>query len=107
MRFLEHTKVSSRLLAMAIISACIALALGLLGMVRTAEVNGMLTNLYEDNLVPVADIGNANMQANRIDSDLDTTLAYVRYSGSPVVCPPATKRAFQIMLPSLFRSNMR
>jgi methyl-accepting chemotaxis protein len=63
MRFLEDTKISTRLLAMAIISACIALALGLLGMARTAEVNGMLTSLYEDNLVPVADTGNANMQA--------------------------------------------
>ncbi len=63
MRFLEHTKVSTRLLSMAIISACIALALGLLGMARTAEVNKMLTSLYQDNLVPVADIGNANMRA--------------------------------------------
>ena len=63
MPFLERTKVQTRLLAFAIISAVVVLSVGLFGMSRISQLNGMLVNLYENNLVPVGDVGNANMKA--------------------------------------------
>ncbi|WP_367847901.1 methyl-accepting chemotaxis protein [Rhodoferax sp. WC2427] len=63
MLFLESTRVQSRLMAFALISALIALSVGLFGMTRVSQLNGMLVNMYENNLVPVGDIGNANMKA--------------------------------------------
>ncbi|MEO6856932.1 MAG: methyl-accepting chemotaxis protein [Rhodoferax sp.] len=63
MSLLESTRVSTRLLAFAILSAVLVLAMGLFGLGRTSQVNDMLNTLYDNNLVPVADIGSANMQA--------------------------------------------
>ncbi|BDT69566.1 hypothetical protein os1_37570 [Comamonadaceae bacterium OS-1] len=63
MPFLESTRVHTRLLAFAVISALIAFSVGLFGMTRVSQLNGMLVNMYQNNLVPVGDIGNANMNA--------------------------------------------
>ena len=63
MPFLESTRVQTRLLAFAIISALIALSVGMFGMTRVTQLNDMLENMYQNNLVPVGDIGNANMKA--------------------------------------------
>nr|WP_315188559.1 methyl-accepting chemotaxis protein [uncultured Albidiferax sp.] len=63
MPFLENTRVQTRLLVFAIISALIALSVGVFGMTRISQLNGMLVNMYQNNLVPVGDIGNANMKA--------------------------------------------
>jgi methyl-accepting chemotaxis protein len=63
MSFLENTKLNTRMVLLALVGAVITLLIGLFGMTRTDQVNTMLNNMYLNNLVPVADIGNANMQA--------------------------------------------
>ncbi len=60
---LENTKVITRLLLIVTISATFTLAIGLMGLWRTSQVNGMLNSMYDTNLVPVGDVANANMQA--------------------------------------------
>ncbi|WP_342130603.1 methyl-accepting chemotaxis protein [Hydrogenophaga sp. OTU3427] len=60
---LENTQVITRLLAIVALSAAFTLAIGLMGMWRTSQVNDMLNEMYDSNLVPVGDVANANMEA--------------------------------------------
>ncbi len=48
---------------LAMFSALLTLAVGLIGLVQTARVNDLLDGMYDNNLTPIADIANANMQA--------------------------------------------
>jgi len=63
MSTLNSISIRTRLLGLLIASALLTLVVGVFGVTRTAEVNDMLNAMYDDNLVPVADIANANMQA--------------------------------------------
>jgi methyl-accepting chemotaxis protein len=60
---LDNARVITRLLAIVALSAVFTLAIGLMGMWRTSQVNDMLNSMYDTNLVPVGDVANANMQA--------------------------------------------
>ncbi|HSI56231.1 MAG TPA: methyl-accepting chemotaxis protein, partial [Ideonella sp.] len=63
MNVLEKMRVSARLIGMALIAAAITAAVGLFGLTRMSEINNMLNSMYDTNLVPIADVANANMQA--------------------------------------------
>jgi methyl-accepting chemotaxis protein len=63
MNLLTKSSIASRLLALALLGAAITLAVGLFGLSRMSQVNDMLNSMYENNLVPIEDVANANMQA--------------------------------------------
>ena len=63
MQWLQKCTIRARLVALAVLAAAMTLTVGGFGLTRVAELNGLLANLYDNNLVPVADVANANMQA--------------------------------------------
>jgi len=63
MVFLQSFSVRARLGFLAFLGALMCLAMGAVGLTATARLNDRLSNMYANNLVPVGDIGNANMQA--------------------------------------------
>ena len=60
---LDNTRVITRLLAIVALSTAFTLAVGLMGVWRTAQLDGLIDRMYDTNLVPVGDVANANMQA--------------------------------------------
>ena len=63
MRFLEALTVRLRLNVLALLGAVLGITVGLVGLTTLLQVNERLADMYANNLVPVGDIGNANMQA--------------------------------------------
>ncbi len=63
MNWINHSRIGTRLLALAALGAMLTLAVGLFGIYRASESNGLIEGMYDNNLTPVADIANANMQA--------------------------------------------
>lgn len=63
MQYLENLSVRSRLIALALAGLLLSLIIGGSGLFGLVTVNRHLSDMYEDNLVPVGDVGNANMQA--------------------------------------------
>ena len=63
MDFLRKARISSRLLALAILSGLLTTVVGIVGLTQTARINELVSSMHDNNLVPVADIANANMQA--------------------------------------------
>ncbi|MDI1258599.1 methyl-accepting chemotaxis protein [Aquabacterium sp.] len=63
MEFFRKARISSRMLALALLSGLLTLAVGVVGLTQSSRINGMLNSMYDENLVPVADIANANMEA--------------------------------------------
>src|ERR1035437_3873286 len=63
MQWYYNLKISTKLLSGFLLVTLIAGALGVLGMTNIGKLNTMLGEVYNDNLVPITDIANANMQA--------------------------------------------
>jgi methyl-accepting chemotaxis protein len=63
MRYLESLTVRLRLIVLASLGAVLSLAIGAEGLMTLSQVNDRLSDMYENNLVPVGDLGNSNMQA--------------------------------------------
>jgi methyl-accepting chemotaxis protein/methyl-accepting chemotaxis protein-1 (serine sensor receptor) len=63
MEFFRKARISSRMLVLAVLSGLLTLAVGIVGLTQSSRINNMLNDMYAENLVPVADIANANMQA--------------------------------------------
>ncbi|MGH6646773.1 methyl-accepting chemotaxis protein [Aquabacterium sp.] len=63
MEFFRKARISSRMLALALMSGLLTLAIGLVGLTQSSRINDMVNSMYDENLVPVADIANANMEA--------------------------------------------
>ena len=58
-----RSSIGARMLVLAVSSALLTLAVGLFGLAQTAKVNDMLNAMFDNNLTPIADVANANMQA--------------------------------------------
>ncbi|MDA8428756.1 MAG: MCP four helix bundle domain-containing protein [Geobacteraceae bacterium] len=63
MQWYYNLKISTKLLSGFLLVTLIAAALGVLGMSNISKLHTMLGEVYSDNLVPITDIANANMQA--------------------------------------------
>ena len=63
MSFLQTISVRSRLTFLAVLGAVISIIIGMVGIAAAGNVNDRLSDMYANNLLPVADLGNANMQA--------------------------------------------
>jgi hypothetical protein len=63
MQALLRLRISSRMLALAIFGGLLTLLVGVIGLTQASRINDMLNSMYETNLVPTADVANANMQA--------------------------------------------
>ena len=62
MNAIKNLKIRTRLLGAFLITALITLLIGLLGLTKSTQINDMLNSMYDNNLVPIADVANANMQ---------------------------------------------
>ncbi|MEN9532127.1 MAG: hypothetical protein RIQ83_1351 [Pseudomonadota bacterium] len=60
---LRQISIKTRLIVSFLLLNLILLGVGLYGKQNTAKVDGMLNSMYLNNLTPIADIANANMQA--------------------------------------------
>ncbi|UBH26367.1 methyl-accepting chemotaxis protein [Aeromonas enteropelogenes] len=60
---IRHISIKMRLMIAFLLVNFILLGIGLYGKQSTSTVNDMLNGLYTDNMTPIADIANANMQA--------------------------------------------
>ena len=63
MSILSKLNIGARLLGAFAAIAAVTLAVGLLGLAKSAQISGMLESMYENGVVPVADLGKAHMQA--------------------------------------------
>jgi len=63
MQALLRLRISARMLALAIFGGLLTLLVGVIGLTQASRINDMLNSMYETNLVPTADVANANMQA--------------------------------------------
>ena len=63
MSFLKNFRIGTRLTGAFVITTLIALAIGLLGLVKMTQINGMLERMYDSGVVPIVDVGKAHMQA--------------------------------------------
>ena len=63
MQALQRLKISARMLVLAAIGGLLTLLVGVIGLTQAMRINDMLNSMYETNLVPTADVANANMQA--------------------------------------------
>ena len=63
LHFARNFTIKLRLFAAFILLALILAGQGYYGVSKTSQVNDMLNSMYETNLVPTADVANANMQA--------------------------------------------
>ncbi|MEF7613574.1 methyl-accepting chemotaxis protein [Aquincola sp. MAHUQ-54] len=63
MKWLAQSTISARMIGLALLAAALTLGVGLFGLSQTSKVNDMLNTMYDTNLVPTADVANANMQA--------------------------------------------
>ena len=70
MKFLNHLRIRTRLLGAFSITVLITLLIGLLGMSSTANQASSMSSMYDNQLVPIADVSNANMQAIYINRNL-------------------------------------
>ena len=61
-RFNEF-RIGTRMLMLAVTSGLLTLMVGVVGLMQASRINDMLNSMYDNNLVPVADVANANMQA--------------------------------------------
>ena len=52
------------------VGALITLTVGLMGVINAGKINEMINQMYDDNLVPIADVANANMQAIYLNRSL-------------------------------------
>ncbi|MFZ1830464.1 MAG: MCP four helix bundle domain-containing protein, partial [Candidatus Competibacteraceae bacterium] len=60
---LKSMKLSTKLISLFSVIALIMAAIGLIGMRGQNTINNMLESMYNDDLVPIVDIANANIQA--------------------------------------------
>jgi len=70
MKFLSHVAIGKRLLALTLLGAAFTLVVGVFGLSRVSQLNDLLTDMYDNNLVPIADVSNANMQAIYVNRSL-------------------------------------
>jgi methyl-accepting chemotaxis protein len=56
-------RIGTRMLVLASLSGLLTLLVGIVGLTQSSKINDMLNSMYDNNLVPIADIANANMQA--------------------------------------------
>lgn len=61
MNFLTQLKIRSRLLGAFAVTAVITFIVGLMGLNASSTLSGLLANVYDNNLVPISDVANANM----------------------------------------------
>ena len=59
----SHGTINARMVALAVFSGLLTLAVGLFGTSRTAQVNAVLDDVFDNNLAPITDVSSANMQA--------------------------------------------
>ncbi len=59
----KHMNLSRKFISGFLVTAFFTLVVGVLGISNAGSVNGMLNNLYENNLIPIKDVANANMQS--------------------------------------------
>ncbi len=70
MNWFNNLKVRTKLLSGFILVTIVAGAIGLLGMIDIGKVNNMLNDMYNNNLVPIEDIANANSEAIHHNRDV-------------------------------------
>jgi len=63
MQALQRLKISARMLVLAATGGLLTLLVGVIGLTQAMRINDMLNSMYATNLVPTADVANANMQA--------------------------------------------
>ncbi|HYH03480.1 MAG TPA: methyl-accepting chemotaxis protein, partial [Bacillota bacterium] len=63
MKWFYNLKIAAKLLISFILVSLLASVVGIMGIINMGKVNSMLNNMYDNNLVPIIDIANANMQA--------------------------------------------
>lgn len=63
MSWFYNLKISAKLLSSFLFMTGLVVFVGWLGMSNISTINGMLSDVYNDNLVPITDIANANMEA--------------------------------------------
>lgn len=63
MSWFARSSISARMISLAMLAALLTLGVGVFGLSQTSKVNDMLNRMYDTNLVPIADVANANMQA--------------------------------------------
>jgi methyl-accepting chemotaxis protein len=88
MNYLETLSVRFRLILLAGLGGLLSIVIGSTGIFTLVSVNARLTDMYVNNLVPVSDLGNANMQAIYNNREL---LAYVIESKKPEMDKLAVK----------------
>ena len=99
MTFLQSVTVRARLGCLAFMGALVSIIIGVVGLWATANVNNHLIDMYANNLVPVGDIGNANMQAIYHNRAL---LAYVTENKRPEMDKIGAKMtAFELQMNTL------
>lgn len=62
MKWFYNLKISAKLLISFIVVTVLTGFIGYMGISNMGKINGMLNNMYSNNLVPISDIANANMQ---------------------------------------------
>jgi len=67
MIFLNRFSIRSRLLCAFAITAALTLGVGVLGSISSIRLTGLFNEVYQDNLIPIADVANANMAAINYD----------------------------------------
>ncbi|MDP9901102.1 methyl-accepting chemotaxis protein [Variovorax ginsengisoli] len=63
MNWLKKSTISARMLALTLLCALLTMTVGVVGLNRTSAMGELLTGMFDNNLTPVADVANANMQA--------------------------------------------
>ena len=63
MSWFARSSISARMISLAMLAAVLTLGVGLVSLLQTSKINGMLNTMYDTNLVPVADVSKATMQA--------------------------------------------
>ena len=72
MGFLNNLRMRTRLLGAFAITTLITLLIGLLGMNATGQQAAVMSSMYDNQLIPIQDLSNANMQALYISRNLNT-----------------------------------
>ena len=66
----KNLNLSRKFISGFLVTAFFTLVVGILGISNAGSINDMLNSMYENNLVPIKDVANANMQAIYHNRDL-------------------------------------
>lgn len=67
MNWFAKSTVGTRLIGLALLTTALTTAVGLFGALRTHQVNGMLASMYDNNLTPIALMGEASLLSSNYD----------------------------------------